>query len=185
MKIFIIHGAYGSPQENWFPWLKDKLEEKGHTVFVPNFPTPENQSLSSWMKVFEDNFNSIDEDTIFVGHSLGPAFILSILEKLSILKPIRACFFVAGFIGLLCNEEFDKINETFTKKEFDWEKIKKTCNNFYLFNSTNDPYVPLEKGEELAEKLNGELIKMDNAGHFNEDAGYNKFEEILKYIENE
>ena len=23
----IIHGAYGSPEENWFPWLKMKLEE--------------------------------------------------------------------------------------------------------------------------------------------------------------
>jgi predicted alpha/beta hydrolase family esterase len=43
--IFIIHGSYGNPDENWFPWLKKELEQEGHKVFVPKFPTPEDQSL--------------------------------------------------------------------------------------------------------------------------------------------
>ena len=38
--IFIFHGTEGHSQENWFPWLKAKLEEKGCKVFVPQFPTP-------------------------------------------------------------------------------------------------------------------------------------------------
>ena len=38
--IFIIHGTEGYPEENWFPWLKKELEQKGHIVFVPQFPTP-------------------------------------------------------------------------------------------------------------------------------------------------
>ena len=82
-KIFIIHGSYGNPNENWFPWLKKELEKEGHTVFVPKFSTPENQSLETWTLEFSKDYKRlVDEDSIFIGHSLGPAFILSLLGKL-------------------------------------------------------------------------------------------------------
>ncbi len=102
MNFFIIHGTYGKANENWFPWLKKELEQETK-VFVPDFPTPENQSLDKWMKLFDDNYLSkVNEDTIFIGHSLGSAFILSVLEKIN--KKVKACYFVSGFIGLLNNE---------------------------------------------------------------------------------
>jgi len=179
-KVFIIHGSYGNPGENWFPWLKKELEGEGHNVFIPKFPTPADQSLDSWMNVLEPYFKEIDEDTIFVGHSLAPAFILSILEKINV--KIKACFFVSGFLGLLGNEDFDKINKTFVTKDFDWNKIKENCAKFFMFHSDKDPYVPLEKAEELKEKLGAELIIIKNAGHFNTEAGYTQFEQLLEKI---
>jgi len=183
MKIFMIHGAYGNPEENWFPWLKKELEQLGHTVFVPKFPTPENQTLENWMDVFDEYIEKIDEDTIFVGHSLGPAFILSLLEKIE--KPIKSAFFVANFIDLLDNPEFDTINKTFVDKKFNWEKIKENCKTFYIFHSDNDPYVPLEKGKKLGEKLESEVLVIEGAGHFNKAAGYTEFPLLLEYIKKE
>jgi len=53
ISIIIIHGTGGSPNSNWFPWLKSELEKLGHTVFAPKFPTPEKQSLENWLKVFK------------------------------------------------------------------------------------------------------------------------------------
>jgi hypothetical protein len=38
MKVLILHGSFGSPSENWFPWLKLKLEELGHRVLTPQMP---------------------------------------------------------------------------------------------------------------------------------------------------
>ena len=38
MKIFIIHGSFGNPGENWFPWLKIQLVNCGHEVITPTFP---------------------------------------------------------------------------------------------------------------------------------------------------
>ena len=58
MKFFIIHGSYGNPNENWFPWLKKELEKEGCIVFIPEFPTPENQSLKNWMEIFNDFYQN-------------------------------------------------------------------------------------------------------------------------------
>lgn len=177
---FIIHGAYGNPGENWFPWLKDEIEKLDIKAYVPKFPTPENQSLGSWMKVFGGYKDLVDEDTVFVGHSLGPAFILSILEKLD--RPVKACYFVSGFLGDLGNPDFDSINKSFTTKRFDWEKIKRNCGEFYLYHSDDDPYVPLEKAKYLAQKLGVKVKVIKGAGHFNASAGYYKFEVLLNDI---
>jgi len=183
VNIFIIHGAYGNPQENWFPWLKSELEKLGCRVFVPQFPTPEKQTLKNWLKIFEEYEQYLDENSIVIGHSLGPAFLLNVLEKLD--KPIKAAFFVSAFIGLLGKSEFDNINSSFVDKNFNWSKIKQNCKKFYLFHSDNDPYVPLQKAKELANNLGVELILVKNAGHFNKQAGYTKFELLLKKIKDE
>ncbi len=181
--VIIIHGTGSNPNANWFPWLKKELENMGCRVFVPQFPTPENQSLDNWTDVFKDYENHLNKDTIIIGHSLGPSFLLSVLEKRN--HPVRAAFFVAGFTGLLNNPDFDTLNETFVTREFDWKKIRNSSEKFYVINSDNDPYVPLEKGEQLAENLSSELIVMENAGHINKDAGFTAFPFLLDMIKME
>lgn len=178
--IFIIHGAYGQPEENWFPWLKSELEKLDCRVFVPKFPTPKNQSLKNWLRVFGDYKQYLNEDSIVIGHSLGPVFLLSIIQELK--KPIKAAFFVSGFLDLLGNPDFDNINKSFIEKKFDWQKIKQKCPEFFVFHSDNDPYVSLEKSRKFAKKLEVKVILVKNAGHFNKKAGYSKFDLILKKI---
>lgn len=179
-KVLIIHGAYGNPNENWFPWLKAELEKLGIKAFVPQFPTPEGQNLDNWLKVFKEYMPYLDEKTILVGHSLGPAFIMNILENLE--QPILAAFFVSGFTGLLGKPEFDEINKTITNRKFNYSKIIRNCNKFFIYHSDNDPYVPLDKGKELAAKLNGKLTIIKNGGHINASAGYTEFPLLLNDI---
>ncbi len=181
--IIIIHGTGGSPNGNWFPWLKSELEKLDCRVFVPKFPTPQNQSLDNWLKIFKDYEKYLDENSIVVGHSLGPAFLLSVLENIK--RPIKAAFFVAGFTGLLNNLEFDELNKTFVTKRFDWAKIRNNCKKFYVINSDNDPYGSLERGKIFTKNLGTELITLKNAGHINLEAGYSKFDFLLEKIKNE
>jgi len=180
MPTIIIHGTGGTPQANWFPWLKNKLEKRGQTVYVPQFPSPENMNLTTWMEVFDDYKKHLDEDSILIGHSIGSAFILNILESLK--SPIKAAYFVAGFTGLLDDTEFDPLIKTISDRDFNWEKIKSNCKHFYVYISDNDPYVPLEKGRALAGKLGVEPIVLHGAGHINQGSGYTEFEELLKSI---
>lgn len=180
MRVIIIHGAYGSPKENWIPWLKNELEKLGCEVTVPRFPTPKGQKLNKWLEILNNTIQKWDEDIIFVGHSLGPALILKKIEELG--KPIKAAFLVSGFIGKLGLAEFDPINASFFEKSFNWAKIKNNCKKFFVYNSDNDPYVSLSKGEELAKNLGVKLNVIHNAGHINAAAGYTKFPRLLEDI---
>lgn len=182
VNVFIIHGAYGSPNGNWFPWLRSELKKLGIEVFVPTFPTPEGQNLENWLKAFEEYKGQINEKTLFVGHSLGPAFIMNLLEPLE--HPVLAAFFVSGFTGLLGLPEFDDINKTITHRDFDYSRIRRNCNNFFIYNSDNDPYVPLEKGRQLAKNLGGKFTIINDGGHINAEAGYREFPLLLKDIRN-
>lgn len=178
--VLIVHGVGGHPQENWFPWIKGELEKLGCKVFVPQFPTPQGQTLAEWMEVFEGVRGGLEEDAIFVGHSLGVPFVLNVLEK----YPAHAAFLVAGFVGKAGNK-FDEGMKTFAQREFDWKRIRKNCGKFYVFHSDNDPYIKLEKGEEVAKKLGTGIILVKGAGHFNAKAGYMEFPLLLEKIKRE
>ena len=175
--IFIIHGVLGSPEESWFPWLRQELRKLGHHVIVPQFPTPKNQTLTEWWRVMDQYKEFLTLETIVVGHSVGVAFLLNVIEK----YPVKAAFFVSAFVGKAGNH-FDDSMKTFSQKTFDWPAIKKNCKNFIVFHSNNDPYVKLEKGQELAKLLGVGVHLIKGAGHFNSAAGYDRFEKLLKEV---
>ena len=181
-KVFIFHGTGGYPEENWFPWLKKELEKSGCKVIVPQFPTPKNQTLENWFKVFDQYKNDIDSNTILIGHSLGGCFLLRVLESLK--NPIKAAYFVATPIGIqpIVNWSGD---QPFTGHPFDWQKIKNNANKFYIYHSDNDPYVGLENGKQLAHNLGVKLTFIPNSGHFNKSAGFLKFDDLLEKIKKE
>ena len=175
--IFIIHGIYGSPEENWFPWLKTELEKLGHTVWVPPFPHADHPTLEEWTLALKPYQDKITPSTIVIGHSLGVPFLLSVIER----HEVHAAFFVAGFASRVDNQ-FDEAMKTFTERAFDWERIRRNCKNFFVFHSDNDPYVEYEKAEELAGHLGVGVNLVKGAGHFNAAAGYTTFEVLLNAI---
>ncbi len=174
--FIFIHCTGGDPEETFYPWLKKELESKGYKVTIPKFPTPQGQNLDNWMKTFEPYLNNIDDNTIFIGRSIGPAFILRIIEQINI--KIKAAFLICGFASDLNLDEFKPLVDSFIEKPFDWEKIKANCDNFSIYNSDNDPYIPLEKGKELAQKLGSDLTIIEGAEHF----WFERFDRLLEDI---
>lgn len=177
--VFIIHGAYSKPRDNWFPWLRGELgkqvSQRG-LCFIPLFPTPHNQSLESWMTTFKPFLKYVNEHSVFIGHSIGCAFILDLFERLK--QPVAGAILVGGFVGPLNNPTFDTINVTFYEKPFDWETILKKCKQFVVINSDNDPFVPLRRGKEIAQNLKTELTVIEERGHFNNK----EFPELLELL---
>jgi predicted alpha/beta hydrolase family esterase len=180
--VFIFHGTEGYPEENWFPWLKEKLEAKGYQVFVPQFPTQPiiPAKIEEWFAVLEKYQEKINQGSIIIGHSLGGIFALRVLEKLE--QPIKAAIFTGTPIGIkpLFNYERDG---AFSGFKFNWQKIREMANHFAVFQSDDDPYVSLENGKQLSQELGVELSFIPNAGHFNKKAGYTTFKELLTKFE--
>ena len=178
-EVFIFHGTAGSPEGNWFPWLKSELEKLGCRVTVPKFPTPQEQSLQSWLAILNKYGQQINANTILIGHSLGGLFLLRVLERLS--HPVAAAFFVAAPIGVKPILYYEG-DEKFSGFNFNWQEIKKKAERFFVYHSDNDPYVSLANGKELAKQLGVQLTFIPNAGHLNAESGYKKFDLLLEDV---
>ena len=178
--VFIIHGTWGSPEENWFPWMKKKLEEKWYTVIIPRLPTPDNQSLDSWNQSFSEYMKYINKETIFVAHSVGPAFVLSILEQINV--EIAGCYFAAGFLWNINISSFDVLNNSFVNRDFNWERIKSASKKFYMCHGSDDPYVPLSNAKRMSDNLWVEIDMIEWGWHLNSETWYTSFEYLLKKI---
>ncbi len=179
MKIAITHGTGGNPSINWFPWLSQELRALGHSVIVPAYPTPERQSLNNWFSTFDEEFGfpNLTKETVLIGHSIGAAFTLRLLQEAN--EPIKACFLVAGFTHELGLPEYDVLNQTFIREVFDWPYLRSRAGKVFVYHSENDPYVPLKFGEEISNALGTKLTLIPGGGHLNSETGFTKFPRIL------
>lgn len=185
-RVFIVHGWGGYPEENWFPWLKKELEDKGFEVFVPQLPDPGNPRIYNWVPKLADTVGKPDEQTYFVGHSMGCQTIARYLETLSKNTKVGGAVFVAGFFKRLTGlEDEPGIPETekhWLNTPIDFNKIKPHLNKSVAIFSDDDPYVPLDNQEDFKNELGSKIIVGHQMGHFNASAGITKLPIALESI---
>jgi len=171
--IIIFHGIGGNSEENWFPWIKETIEKKGHRVIIPDFPHADKPELHEWFAHMEKYQESIDDQTIFVGHSLGGIFALRLLEKQH--TPIRATFLIASVTNETDGGEYAPLMTSFTVPDLHLETIKKNGGKFHVLHADNDPFIPLQNAEKLARTLGAAITIIPNGKHLNVSAGYTEF----------
>jgi len=181
-RVIILHGAHGGPDTNWFPWLHSALEAEGIEVVCPRLPTPKGQSLSAWLDTYDLTVGSLPfVPTVLVGHSLGAAFALRLLERAD--KPVAGLFLAAGFVGALGLPDYDTINESFFAAPFDWAAIRERrgCAS-HCWAGDDDPYVPLSRSQQIATCLEAPLDVVPGGGHLNAETGFTTFPQIRDAI---
>lgn len=169
-RVFIIHGWDGYPEEGWFPWLKKELEAKGFTVFVPQLPKPDEPRINNWVPKLKEIVGSPDEQTYFVGHSMGCQTIVRYLETLSENTKIGGVVFVAGFFRHLTNLENDdvvrSVSQEWLTAPLNFDTVKTHLKKSIAIFSDNDPYVPIDNKEDFANSLGSKIVIEHNKGHF-------------------
>lgn len=183
MQCIILHGAFGSKDGNWFPWLKKELERMGHTVFLEQYPVDDwneiekkgvdnkdtKQNLKSWLAFFEKNTLPLldrNKEIVIFAHSLSPLFALHLVDAFNL--QLKGAVFASPFLHALRDEKtwhFDVVNRTFFKTDFDWEKVKKLIPHSYVLYGTDDPYVPNHLPITFGTHHASHIIPIDKGGH--------------------
>ena len=182
MNYLILHGSFGSPFGNWFPYLRSELEKKELIVYTPDMPTGMGyQNYDNWSRVMDGYVSAdiLNENTIIFAHSIAPVFICKYLVERNI--KVKRLVLVCGFNNYLgINEEYDAVNESMYFNNL--SDVKNCCDDIICFYSDNDPYVAFDIEKEFADLIADKQIVIPNGGHLNSESGYSEFEELLEDI---
>lgn len=165
-RVVIVHGWSGYPEEGWFPWLKQELEQRGFRVEVPRLPKAATPDGEEWLAVLTKTVGTPNRRTYLVGHSLGCYTILKYIERLRWFQQVGGAVLVAGFASL----NIPPLNY-FYSAPLNWKKIKRHAGRVVAINSPKDPFVPIAKGEELRDRLGAKLFVLDGYRHFSGKEG--------------
>jgi predicted alpha/beta hydrolase family esterase len=81
-KVILVHGWDGSPKEPMHQWIKKQAESIGFEVVVPLMPNPTLPEIKAWVSHLAKIAGKIDNETIFIGHSIGAQAVLRYMETL-------------------------------------------------------------------------------------------------------
>lgn len=178
--VIILHGTLGSPDSNWFQWLKKELERKGLTVWLPQLPHAEQPSLKDWQQFVKGQCPfPINEETLIVGHSSGAILALVLAENNR--AKIGAIVDVSVFHD---NSLQWQPNDQLFDVPLDWTAIRNGVNELLFIHSDNDPYVPLNQAQHVATVTDSEIIVIPGEGHFNLEKSddYKQFPKLLDIL---
>lgn len=183
-RVFIIHGWDGYPEEGWFPWLKTELEKSGFQVQVPTMPKSVEPNIEAWVSYLSKVVGDVDENTYFVGHSIGCQTILRYLESLPTDKKVGGVAFVAGWFTLmnLETDEEKEIARPWLETPIDLGKVKQHTKNFFAVFSDDDTVVPQENKKFFEERLGAETTMEHAKGHLSGSDGVKELPLVLDAI---
>jgi predicted alpha/beta hydrolase family esterase len=176
----ILHGTQGSPDANWFQWLRTELETKGLEVWLPLLPNAQQPSLRDEADFVQTHCPfTIDENTLVVGHSSGAILALILAQENP--STIGAVVGVSVFHDNSLNWD---ANDNLFDVPFDWAAIQKGAAQLLFVHSDTDPYVPLDQAQFVADNCQAEMIVWPGEGHFNLEQGehYRQFPKLVELL---
>jgi hypothetical protein len=158
---------------------KDSLEKESGTDFeilAPRMPNKTNARYKEWQIWFERMIPFINDDIVFVGHSLGGIFLAKYLSENLFPKKIKMVLLVsAPFDGEGVIEE--SLSDFALPPSL--EKFAAQAGKIYLLHSKDDPVVPFEHINKYKKALpDSETIVFADRQHFNQES----FPEIVALL---
>lgn len=181
-KIYLVHCWGGTSNDGWYPWIDRSLSNKNTKVIRFDMPNTSNPVINEWLDKLDSVIDDLDENTYFIGHSIGCQTIMRYLETKEITK-IGGILFIAPWFDLLKKavEDEESYNTAYPwiNNKIDLEKVKKFTSNINCIFSDNDYFVSLEQKDEFKNKLNAETCVVKNKGHISQDDNVFELNEIL------
>lgn len=190
-KIYMIHCWEGTKDDGWYPWLDTKISNENNKVIRFNMPSTEHPKIEEWIDELDKQVDTLDNNTYFIGHSIGCQTILRYLETKNIDR-IGGILFVAPWLDLLpeaiSGDDSYYIAYPWINTKINFDKIKNITANIICIFSDDDYFVSIEQKQMFEEKLNAKCVVVTGKGHISAEDGikelsiiYEKAIEMLNY----
>ena len=171
-RAILVHGWGGSPDREWFPWLRAELEKNGFEVKVPALPDAGHPHIKAWVPALAEAVGAPDANTYFVSHSMGCQTIARYLSGLDESVVVGGVVYVGGFFDSLTLDEHEKagIWNEWRETPLDLSRVKARAPKSIAIFSDDDPFVPIENARRFEQELGSKSIIEHGQGHFAGDA---------------
>lgn len=197
--IFLLHGkkrAATNTIDGWKSRLKSTMESKGMRVIAPFVDNSRKIYGKDWENEIDAHKDSIDENTIFVGHSAGAtAFVRRLgnnpqkkIQKMFLIAPAKIPEGAAKRFSTQTGEPLDPEEYEGIKDLYDFvidTSIRNRVTDGIFVITSNDEQRLLDSARLYIDALHATHIVLDGRGHFNSFLGEinHTLPEIIPYIE--
>ena len=171
-KVLLLHGWGGSDDPHWQAWLAGELAKDYGTVAFPLLDNPHFPTKNRWMKQFKQLLSDFQPDTV-ICHSLANTLWFHLCNEGEINRVKRLLLVAPPKLDL----ELETI-KTFFPVDVPTDLF---ADEVMLVTSNTDPYMTQEEAALLQEKLDVEMMVLDQAGHINAESDYGEWPWVLAW----
>lgn len=161
MRVILVHGYKSSPKGNFFPWLERELRARDFDVVIPELPNPGEPDRDAWTEALVQACAPLKETDIIVGHSLGGAAALRMLEAAEARSTPHAMVMIST-PWMIKDERF----RGFFMSELDFEVLMWRASKFVVIHAKNDPIIPVDHAKRYASAFHAKLVTPETGEHF-------------------
>jgi len=163
-RVILIHGNGGcTAADAWYPRVEQECAALGLTVVNQTFPDNVKARAAIWLPHLEAL--GADANTILIGHSSGAVAAMRYAETHRLLGSI--------LVGV-CHTDLGDSGEAasgYYGAPWQWERIRKNQQWIAVYQSTDDPHIPVREARFVAAQLKCSYFEFEDRGHFLEEDG--------------
>ena len=172
VKAIFIHGNGGSTAgDHWLPWLERELTVLGIDVVNETFPDNVKARAEIWLPHLESL--GADEHTILIGHSSGALAAMRYAETHPLLGSV-----LVGVCHTDLGDSFEAASGYYATP-WQWNHIRGHQQWIAVFNSTDDPHIPIAEARFVAAQLRCSYFEFTHRGHF---VDRRQFPEVVEFV---
>lgn len=173
-RLGIVHRWSGSPDADWYPWLRDELLALDPPPFaevaIPPMPEPDRPDPATWVPAVA---KWLDDDpaelavSVLVAHSVGCQAAVRALATLRGERAVAGVLLVAPWFWL-AEDEQDETSALWEESAFDERGARRAAGRVVALVSDNDPFTPdwEANGDAWRKRLGAEVVVEPGGGHF-------------------
>lgn len=171
--VILIHGNGGcTAADIWLPWVERELTRLGLNVVNRTFPDNVRARAAVWLPFIEEL--GAGDNTILIGHSSGAVAAMRHAETHRLLGSILVgvCYTDLGDGGEAASGYY--------RDPWQWERIRENQEWIAIYNSTDDPHIPIAEPRLVAKQLQCSYFEFHDRGHF---TGSREFPEVVQLVQ--